>query len=33
LVFEGAFEVEDSRVVEGKLVKWVELEEPSPWVD
>ena len=33
MVIEGAFEVEDSRAIEVELVKWVELEEPFPWVD
>jgi hypothetical protein len=33
LVIEGTFEVDDSGVVEVELVKWVELKEPSPWVD
>jgi hypothetical protein len=32
MVIEGAFEFEVSRVIEVELVKWVELEEPFPWV-
>jgi hypothetical protein len=31
MVIEAAFEVEGFGVIGVELVKWVELEEPSPW--